>query len=150
MDFAGDIAAMVCLGGTSRMVDGVEAHVADLDGMLDAANTAVAIRDIQPIQRVFRNWCLDRRLVDEWRELVLGGATTSAAAAADPGARVLLQQGWVGTLRSWLRVVDTHANSAVDPALHDGGVNGPTNLELSQAIASLLDMPAPVVVHRGP
>jgi hypothetical protein len=150
MDLAGDIAAMLCLGGMSRMVDGVEAHVADLDGMLDPANAAVAVRDIQPIQRVFRNWCLDRRLVDEWRELVIGGATTSAAVAADSGARVLLQQGWVGTLRGWLRVVDTHADSAVDPALHDGGVNGPTNLELSQAMASLLDMPAPVVVHRGP
>jgi hypothetical protein len=150
MDLAGDIAAVMCLGGTSRMVDPIEAHVADLDGMLDPANNAIAIRDIQPIQRVFRNWCLDRRLVDEWRELVVGGATTSAAAAADPGARVLLQQGWVRTLRGWLRVVDVHADSAIDPNLHDGGANGPTNLELSQAMASLLDMPAPVLVHRGP
>jgi hypothetical protein len=150
MDLAGDIAAVMCLGGTSRMSDSIEAHIDDLDGMVDGTNLPLITRDIQPIQRVFRNWCLDRRLVDEWRELVLGGATTSAAAAADPGARVLLQQGWVETLRGWLRVVDAHGNSAVDPALHDGGVNGPTNLELSQAIASLLDMPTPVVVHRGP
>jgi hypothetical protein len=153
MDLAGDIAAVICLGGTSRMLDSVEAHIADLDGVVDATNLPLVTRDIQPIQRVFRNWCLDRRLVDEWRELVVGGAMTSAAAAADPGARVLLQQGWVQTLRGWLRVVDAGAQVAppehtvLDPALHDGGVNGPTNLELSQAIASLLDMPAPVLVH---
>jgi hypothetical protein len=156
MEIAGDVAAILCLGGASRMLidPGKEEAVADLTNVVDVAGgAAVPLQKLEPINRVFRNWCLDRRLVDEWREVVLGGATPDAATAADanPGGRVLLQQGWVQALRKWMRVVDVHGQSAVDGARRDaGGPNEPTNLELSQAIARLLDMPAPVAVRKGP
>jgi hypothetical protein len=150
MDLAGDVAAVLCLGGTSRTLDTFEAKVADLDDKVAADGSAIALKSIEPAQRVFRNWCLDRRLLDEWRELVSGGAPADPASTADVGTRVLLQQGWVQTLRKWMRVVDAHEQSAVDAGRQDAGPNEPTNLELSQAIARLLDMPAPVAVRRGP
>jgi hypothetical protein len=95
---------------------------------------------------VFRNWSLDRRLVDEWREAVIGGATIDNTAAADPGYRTLAQQGWIPTMRKWLRVIDAHDGSAVDAARRDAGANEPTNQELSLAMAKLMSMSDPIVL----
>jgi hypothetical protein len=147
MDLAGDVAAVLCLGGTSRLFDPIEAKIPDLDDKVAADGSEIALKSIEPAQRVFRNWCLDRRLLDEWRELVAGGMPADPASAADPGTRVLLQQGWVQTLRKWMRVVDRLGGSAVDASANDAGPNEPSNLELSQAMAKLLDMPAPVAVR---
>ena len=150
MDFAGDLGALFCLGGASRMLDGIEAHIPDLNGMVDGAGNAVPFPDLGPVARVFRNWSLDRRLVDEWREAVLGGATSDDGSGLEPGLPVLLQQGWIPTLRKWLRVVDARTQSAIDGTQHDAGPNEPSNLELSQAMARLLDMPQPILVTRAP
>ena len=148
MDLAGDLGALMCLGGTSHMLDGTESSIADLTGMVDSGGTAIASTTLGKVSRVFRNWSLDRRLVDEWREIVTGGAMVDATAAADPGQSTLMQQGWIPTLRKWLRVVDDQAVGAADGAARSAGPNEPTNLALSQAMAHLLSMPAPVVVRR--
>jgi hypothetical protein len=149
MDVAGDVGALFCLAGASRMLDAIEAQVPELKGMLDPAGAAVPAV-IGPVARVFRNWSLDRRQVEEWREAVLGGAVQDDLAAGQPGVPILLQLGWVQTLRQWLGMVDRHTESAVHAVRHPARPNDPSNLELSQAMARLLDMSQPVVVHRGP
>ncbi|HEX4932271.1 MAG TPA: hypothetical protein VFV33_03775, partial [Gemmatimonadaceae bacterium] len=83
-----------------------------------------------------------------WREVVTGGAPVPSGASA--GETILRQQGWIPALRKWLRVVDAETVSAADAALRTAGANEPTNLELSQAIATLFDMPAPSVVVGAP
>ncbi|MBK6489436.1 MAG: hypothetical protein IPF98_21855 [Gemmatimonadetes bacterium] len=150
MELAGDLGALLCLGGTSHMLDGTESPIADLVGMVDGAGTAIASTTLTRVQRVFGNWSLDRRLVEEWRELVTGGAVARGAGAADPGEVTLMQQGWIPTLRKWLQVVDDQGANAADAAAHSAGLSEPSNLALSQAIARLLDMPAPSLVTRGP
>lgn len=150
MELAGDLGALLCLGGTSHMLDGTESPVADLVGMTDGAGTPIAGTTLTRVRRVFGNWSLDRRLVEEWRELVIGGAQPRGAGAADPGEVVLMQQGWIPTLRKWLAVVDDVGANAADAAAQSAGANEPSNLALSQAMARLLDMPAPTLVQRGP
>ena len=107
-----------------------------------------------------RNWNLDRRRVNEWRMLIAGEAVNEKHGAADrrdpamsaeltdsyqspigdgePWARKL---GWVNVLRRWMDVarrptVDTQAATSLRPG-------DPTNLQLSQGLAFLLDLPVP-------
>ncbi|HTG33675.1 MAG TPA: hypothetical protein VLB76_12175 [Thermoanaerobaculia bacterium] len=99
MDLAGDFAALLLLGGASRMLP--EADRQD--------------HGIAPIQQVFRNWNLDRRRVDEWRLLVAGGAARGPdLAEGDATARAL---GWVPLLRKWQ---DAAGRGETDVALSRG------------------------------
>ena len=150
MDIAGDLGALFCMAGASRMLDTNEARIPDLTNMVGPGNTAVPAPQLGPVAQVFRNWSLDRRLVDEWREAVVGGANIDNTAAANAGNRVLAQQGWIPTMRKWLRVIDAHGASAVDAARRDAGLNEPTNRDLSLAMAKLLSMSDPIVVTPRP
>ena len=152
MSFAADFAALLCLGGASHMAPGRP--------------------PAERIHQVFRNWCLDRRRVNEWRMLVSGGALsekggrpdkfdpmmlrppdptayTSQLAAASPavvaeGERVGRELGWVPLLRKWL---DMTQRPTIDP-LADTRLHpeDPTNHALSRGLAFLLDMSDPVAV----
>lgn len=153
MSFAADFAALLCLGGASHMAPGATPS--------------------DRIYQIFRNWCLDRRRVNEWRMLVSGGAVsekgthpdkfdpsmlrppdpnayTSPLAAASPavaaeGERVGRELGWVPLLRKWL---DMTQRPTVDP-LADTRLHAedPTNHALSRGLAFLLDMSDPVAVR---
>jgi hypothetical protein len=144
MELAGDLGAILCMGGTSHMLDGTEAPVSDFTGLTLEGGGAIPQPTLQKVTRAFRNWSLDRRLVDEWREIVTGDASIPTTAAT--GEQVLLTHGWVPTLRKWLRVVDDQSVNAASGAAHSAGANEPSNLDLSLAIAHLFDMPAPTVV----
>jgi hypothetical protein len=168
MQLAGDFAAMLCLGAVPDMLDLAQQGIPGLAGKQSPANQPVDAR-VRPVYQVFRNWSLDRRRVNEWRMLVLGGAVSEkgrdpaardaamplvdaawTAAMADPavaprtadGERVSRVQGWVPLFRRWL-------DMAADPASNaaDGTGAGPTNRDLSRAMAFLFDLPDPVPVH---
>lgn len=144
MELAGDLGALLCMGGTSHMLDGTEDPIADFTGLTLQGGGAIPQPTLAKVNRTFRNWSLDRRLVDEWREIVTGGAMIPPTAAT--GEQVLLTQGWINTMRKWLRVVDDHSVSAADGGANSAGANEPSNLDLSLAMAHLFDMPAPSAV----
>lgn len=156
MDLAADFAALLMLGGASHVMPSGERAVPR------AGN-------VPELQQVFRNWCLDRRRVNEWRMLVAGGAipekgarpegkdplmpaTTpedwtsplfSAAARGpfDEGERTSHSLGWVPLLRKWFDVARRpDADALAATRLNE---NDPTNRELSRGMAYLLDMPDP-------
>lgn len=148
MDYAGDLGALLCMGATSHLLDTGDLHVENLADYAPAGGGALA-PDVALAHRVFRNWDLDRRLVDEWRLLVHGGARVDAATAALPGATVLHQEGFVGTLRKWMNVVDRVTESAISDAPSADGGDEPTNHALSLAMAHLFDLTEPVAITRG-
>ncbi|MCC6928108.1 MAG: hypothetical protein IT359_03855 [Gemmatimonadaceae bacterium] len=148
MELAGDLGAIMAMGAASHTLDAIEARVDSFDRMTLQGGGAIPQASLTKVTRTFRNWSLDRRLVDEWREIVTGGAPVPNGASV--GETILRQQGWIPALRKWLRVVDDETESAADAALHSAGANEPSNLELSQAIATLFDMPAPSVVVAAP
>jgi hypothetical protein len=150
MDIAGDLGALFCMAGTSRMLDGTEARISEFDTFTGPGGAAIPFPDLGPVAQVFRNWSLDRRLVEEWREAVIGGATIDTTPPATVGDRILAQQGWIPTLRKWLRMVDDPAHSMIDPAHRNGGANEPTNQELSLAMAKLLSMSEPIALTPRP
>lgn len=147
MSIAGDFGALLCLGA-----------VPHLGG-----------KDDERIFQVFRNWCLDRRRVNEWRMIVAGRAWSEKAAPdrydekmphgargpTDPAAwrapigaaaaaeaeQTALGAGWVPAFRKWL---DMMRQPAQDPnaatSIHP---EDPTNRALSRAVAWLLDFPEP-------
>src|SRR6202035_2359916 len=91
--------------------------------------------------QVFRNWCLDRRRLNEWRMLVAGGALSEkgghperpaparprpidadchpapAVAGGEAAANVL---GWVRLLRQWIGTVAA-GGDPLDETLHPNG-----------------------------
>jgi len=148
MELAGDLGAIMAMGAASHTLDAIEARVDGFDRMTLQGGAAIPQGSLTKVTRTFRNWSLDRRLEDEWREIVTGGAPVPPTASV--GETILRQQGWIPAMRKWLRVVDDTTVSASDAALHSAGANEPTNLELSQAIATLFDMPAPSVVVGAP
>jgi len=132
MDLAADLAALLALGTTSHMLTAGERAVPSA-GTLD------------PLRQVFRNWNLDRRRVNEWRMLVMGGAVNekgahpegpdplmptgtpadwtaplhgSGAAAFGEGERTAREYGWIPSFRSWLEVV---RRTDQDPLAARGG-----------------------------
>jgi hypothetical protein len=144
MDYAADLGALMCMGLASHMLP-------------DPARTAGGVNKVY---QVFRNWNLDRRRVNEWRMLVSGAAVseklghpdrrdvamsaeltdafTAPTSAGEEWARKL---GWVNLLRRWMDVarrptVDTQAATSFRPG-------DPTNQQLSQGMAFLLDLPVP-------
>ncbi len=173
MDYAADVAAMLCLGATPHLLSTAELTVPSLAGKNDAGGHAVD-QKIKKVYQVFRNWNLDRRRVNEWRMLVAGGATSEKGEAADgydsamtqprdpgwalgapQGEPVALARGWARVFREWLTMAGKGTRGAAghptedatNPAGNGAGPGAPSNLELSRAIAFLFDMPDPVAVH---
>lgn len=144
MDYAADLGALMCLGLTSHMIP-------------DATRTA---NGLNKVYQVFRNWNLDRRRVNEWRMLVVGNALSEKPGAADrrdaamsaeltdayqaptlAGEEFSRKLGWVNVLRRWM---DVARRPNVDPqAALPFRPGDPANLQLSQALAFLLDLPVP-------
>ena len=114
------------------------------------------------VVQVFRRWNLDHRRMNEWRTLVTGHgaaappdesahrrtAPTGFQAPGDAGRQLAEAMGWLPLWRAWLRI-------ATSPTLNAGGTGTtgnpevtmpggtkkrPTNRELTQAVAWLLDM----------
>ncbi|HVR98499.1 MAG TPA: hypothetical protein VMW27_17930 [Thermoanaerobaculia bacterium] len=156
MDFASDFAALLMMGGASRMLTTGERAVPRAGS-------------VPELHQVFRNWCLDRRRVNEWRMLVAGGAIPEKGARPqgkdplmskttpenwtsplftdpdhgpfDEGERIAHSLGWVPLLRKWLDVARRpDADVLAATRLNE---NDPTNHELSRGMAYLLDMPDP-------
>ena len=110
---------------------------------------------LAPIDRIFRDWNLDDRRVNEWRMLVAGGAAaedTAPAADDADGERVANALGWVPLWRAWVRMASDPTQDAAAPvaapyaaAAHgaDGQTFTPTNAQLSAGIRYLLELPAP-------
>jgi hypothetical protein len=139
MDEAADLAALLCLGGASHLV-------------ADQSR-------VNRVYQVFRNWNLDRRRVNEWKMLVLGGARSEKrgdAAAADPamappddqwrlrvpdGEATANSLGWVRLLRAWLDMARRPEQDATADVPFRPGE--PNNRALSRGLAYLLDMPEP-------
>jgi len=158
MDYAADVAAVLCLGAVPKLADSRVQPT--LVNRRSAAGAAVA-PEVGPVGQVFRNWCLDRRRLNEWRMLVAGGALSEkgghperpdpamprpidadwhpdpAVAGGEAAANVL---GWVPLLRQWIGTVAA-GGDPLDETLHP---NGWKNRELSQAVAFLFDLPQPV------
>ena len=169
MDFAADFAALLCMGMAPHLLPVERRTVPSLAGAHAAAGGAAVDPAVAKVYQVFRNWSLDRRRLNEWRMLVAGGARTEKGAAADydaampnpqppeadwKGDRVVTAgeptanaEGWVPVLRQWLsRVTQTNvANPAAADATNAAVPAGAqaSNLQLSQALAFLLDLKAP-------
>lgn len=153
LDRAADLATLLCLGTTSRLLQDAE-RAAVAGGAVDARHSAV-----DRAHQVFRNWNLDRRRVNEWRMLIGGHAVSEKHGNADqrdalqpgmpealrtgtPGGEAFANaQGWVPLFTRWLDMAqradsDTHGSLA----LREGE---PSNLELTQGLAYLLNLPEP-------
>ena len=156
---AADLAVLLCLGGASRLRDVVPAQPNPLAPLGQNAPPAPPpLGNLDPVTEVFRRWNLDERRVNEWREVVSGGASPEEALAGPPlapgapdGRAVALAMGWVPLWRAWLRVAsDTVADTSAPVAMaytptviaHDGRRFRPTNAELTAGIVHLLDLPA--------
>ena len=140
MNDAADLAALLCLAGASHMVE----------------DPTKANR----VYQVFRNWNLDRRRVNEWKTLVIGGAESEKRgdpAGADPamppvdanwflrtprGQSTAESMGWVPLLRSWIDMAKRPEADAQSTAPFRAG--RPSNLALSRGMAWLLDLADPV------
>jgi hypothetical protein len=127
MDYAADVAAIVCLGAVPELNK-------------RSATTGAAVSPAAGADQVLRNWCLDRRRVNEWRMMVAGGAL-SESGAADPtaaaGEKVANALGWAPLLRRWIGMVQAGGDPE-DQTVRAGGFK---NSELSQALSFLLDSP---------
>lgn len=154
LDRAADLATLLCLGVSSHMLlDGERTAVAN--GAVDEHHGAIG-----KAWQVMRNWNLDHRRVNEWRMLVGGNAVSEKHGSADrsdvlqPGMPSALrtpaaageptanQLGWTPLFRSWLEMAARSANNTVEDRAF--AANTPTNLQLSRAVAFLLDLPSPV------
>lgn len=127
---------------------------------------APALPDLDAAHEVFRHWNLDARRVNEWRQLVTGGAEADKPdpAVADPGmlagraadnaapegAEIADALGWVPLWRAWLRMAGDITTDADDdvvmaytPAVRrrDGSMLTPTNRQLTAGIRHVLDLP---------
>jgi hypothetical protein len=160
MDLAADLGAILCMGATTRLLPDAALRVGTLAGHRPSGDSRTddEFAATSPVERVFRNWSLDRRRVNEWRMLVSGGALREKDAAADytapflpdgpvrVGDEVSRAHGWVPVLRRWLEVSARTDESGVSPAVGTGPRVASSNRELSQAIAFLFNMPDPVEV----
>jgi len=157
MDHAADFAALLMLGGASRM-------------MPEGARPVPNAGRIDPLQQVFRNWSLERRRVNEWRMLIAGGAfgekglhpegrdpmmpadtpaawtsplfNPAARAPFDEGEAAARQLGWVPLLRKWLDVAARPNQNVLSDERFNP--NDPPPHALSRGLAYLLDMTDPV------
>lgn len=152
MNDAADLAMLLCLGATTHLLP---------DADLAAARHGGSAR-LNRAYQVFRNWNLDRRRVNEWKMLVLGGAVSEKSGApADPdaalgaavadwqsptpaGAAISSAVGWLPLMRRWADLAGRPDNDVADGSGFRPG--GESNLQLSQGIAFLLDQLAPAQV----
>ena len=129
IDRAADLATLLSLGVTSHLL--TDADAAAVGGSAEGAHPAVG-----PADRVFRDWNLNHRRVNEWRMLVQGQAF------AEPQSQTTADLvGWAPLLSRWLDMahrpaVDSHAEARFRP-------QDPTNRSLSTALAELLGLPLP-------
>jgi hypothetical protein len=152
MNDAADLAALLCLGAASRL--------APNDTPVTPAG---ATKTLHRVSQIFRNWNLDRRRVNEWKLMVSGGAESErrgdyrAAEEAAPGdpadagdvltdafvaqrrsaEAIVLERGWLGVFRAWVDMASRSRTDVSSPLVFAPGQ--PTNLELSRAMAYLLD-----------
>jgi hypothetical protein len=147
---AADLALLLSLGAASRLrsVTAATPDPAQLPGAPAVPGT------IDPLTRVFRDWNLDDRRVNEWRMLVTGGATAEDFAPPDDlleGERVANALGWVPLWRTWLRMASDPTQDAAAPTAAsyvpvvrtaDGEELRATNAQLSAGICYLLDLPS--------
>lgn len=154
LDRAADLATLLCLGVSSHLLLDSE-RTAVGAGALDARHGAVG-----KAWQVLRNWNLDHRRVNEWRMLVGGGALSekhgqpdrsdvlqpampsALRTAASAGEPISNQLGWAPLFRQWLEMAAQPANDTVADTARSAGA--PTQLQLSRAVAYLLDLPSPV------
>jgi len=161
LGLAGDLAAMLC-AGAAPVLGPVTANTAGLPPIADPVPPAV--------YQVFRQWNLDERRLNEWREIVTGGAAPDTAdaaghhaglrphpnpatynnVAAAAGADLVADMGWIPTWRAWLRMAtDITTDSAAATAepytpqvqRRDGTTAAPTNQQLTDAMRFLFDLP---------
>ncbi|HVE85802.1 MAG TPA: hypothetical protein VND93_23265 [Myxococcales bacterium] len=160
MDYAADLAVLLCLGMTPHLLP-TTAKVPTLKNRTAEGGGAVS-DSVGKVYQVFRNWSLDRRRLNEWRMIVSGGAHTektapddydaalvqpkpgdwSAANVVKDGEQVANAQGWVPALREWMKRVTSGSGNALDSVAPSAGE--PTTQQLSQALAFILDLSAPV------
>lgn len=152
MNDAADLAALLCLGAASRI---------NLEG--SPQTPPGATKTAHRVTQIFRNWNLDRRRVNEWKMMVSGGASSErrgdyrAPEEAAPPDRAdagetfsdafvaqrrtaeatVLEHGWLSVFRSWVDMASRPRNDVTTADVFVPG--GPTNLELSRALAYLLD-----------
>jgi hypothetical protein len=147
MDRAADLATLLCLGAVS--------HTIPVTGQAvpNAANP------VNKVYQVFRNWNLEERGVNEWKMLITGRATSEKGGDPTqpdplqpdiPSTWTLLSTkgedtanllGWVPLLQKWTDMarrpgVDSKAKTVFFPG-------DPVNLDLSRAMAYLLDLAEP-------
>ncbi len=152
MNEAADLGVLLCLGAISHLLTDAQRDKSRFGGQTSLSRS----------YQIFRNWNLDRRRVNEWRMLVLGGAVdekagnpaapdfamgatpagwASLAPDGDPTAR---QLGWIPLLRHWLDMAERPANDAAGAAPFRPGL--PANAQLGRALAFLLDQTPPPAV----
>jgi hypothetical protein len=148
MNEAADLAALLCLGGASRLLRDAEREPGPVGTR----------HGLGKVYQVFRNWNLDRRRENEWRMLVAGGAVSEkrgdpegrdAAAPVEAGWEHgslagegrANEMGWVPLFRAWIDMARRPGTNATEDITFRPGM--PTNLELSRAMAFLLDMRDP-------
>ena len=147
MDRAADLATLLCLGAVS--------HTIPVTGQA-VPNAATPVHKVY---QVFRNWNLEERGVNEWKMLITGRATSEKGGdptQADPlqpdipsswtllstrGEDTANLLGWVPLLQKWTDMarrpgVDSKAQTVFFPG-------DPVNLDLSRAMAYLLDLAEP-------
>jgi hypothetical protein len=148
---AADMALILGLGVASRLRN---VNPATPDPNIAPGAPPVA-GPIGPVARVFRDWNLDERRINEWRMLVTGGAEPDEAPPPTPdrvtGERIAHALGWVPLWRAWLRMASdpTQDAESVHTAVYaptvrtaEGATLRPTNAELTAGIRYLLDLPA--------
>jgi hypothetical protein len=157
---AADLASLLCVGAARHLRTGLQGQ--------DTATPPAAV-PLTPAFRVFRQWNLDERRVNEWRMVVHGGAASEryqpvgspAGTLADEGVRpqapaspiatgetLANAMGWVPMWRAWTRMAadplsDATAASAErhTPVVNSAaGRTPPTNQELTDAMRFLLDL----------
>lgn len=140
LGLAADLAVLLCMGAAPSVAGSAAgtggAAPAEVRGPIKPADVpgSPALADLGPVFQVFRQWNLDERRVNEWRQLVQGGAVSDQPdpAHADPGMRpdprtgaaayenaamspvppppapspdaVARAMGWVPLWRAWTRV----------------------------------------------
>ncbi|MEM9556630.1 MAG: zinc dependent phospholipase C family protein [Acidobacteriota bacterium] len=153
---AGDLAALMMLGGASHLVSQTVSQTA-----ASAVQGGSQGQGVRASYEVLRNWSLDRRRVDEWRELVLGDPEVDPADVATPdplfdavrlarpaGAAAPLagealgegwatarRRGWTGLLRAYQKAIETADDGA--------GADADTLRALRRGMAYLFDLPDP-------
>lgn len=152
---AADLATLLALGAASRLHPGAD-NFPDAPG----PNLPLPVR----VSRVFRQWNLDERRINEWRMLICGGAQAEptdaelpriGAAAAPPavmaGTETLANAiGWVPAFRAWQRIATDPVEDCMSdrPAPYNPIVRvgagldvQPSNQQLTEVMRYLLDLP---------